>query len=262
MVGGAGQELLLVVFLLDYALLHVHRDVNHVIDLEEVRKQSFDLWFFVHAEDIGDDESLPATNLLALNIWCLILLVCRLAQKFADLVQEAVFIAQLTPSFDAQDQVKASFSRKQLRQVDRVRLTRGYISIRGAGDAARELLLDAVVADNGARREELSQELQVVCLPMAHVKDAQAFQTFQAGRPDRCIVVHLQLKDVRSLAHLVKDAHDDALCAEKGVPAILARFPVREDLEVDAICGSGDESEDASAPDFALPGLRLELFGK
>ena len=152
-------------------------------------------------------------------------------------MQEAVFITQLAPSLNAKDQVKASLSRKQLRQVDRVRRTRGHLSIQGAGDAARELLLDAVVADNGAWREELAQELEVVCLSMAHVEDAQAFQTFQAGRPDRRIVVHLQLEDVRSLAHLVEDAHDDALCAEKGVPAILARFPVREDLEVDAICG-------------------------
>ena len=38
MVGGAGQELLLAILLLDYALLHVHRDVNHIVDLEEVRK--------------------------------------------------------------------------------------------------------------------------------------------------------------------------------------------------------------------------------
>ena len=112
MVGGAGQELLLAVFLLDHALLHVHRDVNHVVDLEEVRKQSFDLWFFVRAEDVGDDESLPATDLLALDVWRLVLLVCRLAQKFADLVQEAVFIAQLAPRLDAQDQVKAPLSRK------------------------------------------------------------------------------------------------------------------------------------------------------
>ena len=76
MVGRAGQELLLAVFLLDYAFLHIHRDVNHVVDLEEVRKQSFDLRFFVHTEDISDDESLPATNLLAVDVWRLILFVC------------------------------------------------------------------------------------------------------------------------------------------------------------------------------------------
>ena len=123
------------------------------------------------------------------------------------------------------------------------------------GDAIRELLFDAVIADDRARREELAKELEVVCLPMAHVEDTQAFQAFQARRPDRCIVVHLQLEDVRSLAHLAEDAHDDAFCAEEGVPAVLAGFSVQEELEVDAICGPRDESEEASTPDFALQGL-------
>ena len=71
-------------------------------------------------------------------------------------MQEAVFITQLAPSLNAKDQVKASLSRKQLRQVDRVRLTRGHMSIQGAGEAARELLSDTVVADYGARREEFA----------------------------------------------------------------------------------------------------------
>ena len=130
------------------------------------------------------------------------------------------------------------------------------------GDAACELLLDAVEADDGARREELAEELKAVRLPMAYVEDAQAFQTFQARRPDRRIVVHLQLEDVRSLADLAEDAHDYALCAEKSVPTVLAGFLVWEELEVDAVCGLGNESEDASAPDLALPGLRCELFRK
>ena len=100
------------------------------------------------------------------------------------------------------------------------------------------MFLDAIIADDGPRREELAEELQVVCLSVTDVKDAQAFQTIvQTGRSDRCVIVHLQLEDVRSLAHLVENSHDDALGAEEGISTILAWFPVGEDLKIDAVCG-------------------------
>ena len=110
LVGGAGEEFLLAVFLLNYALLHVHRDVNDVFDLEEDGEEGFDLRLFVRAEDVGDDEPLTAAHLFALDVRRLVLLICRLAQKFAHLVQEAILVAQLAPRLNAQDQVKAPFT--------------------------------------------------------------------------------------------------------------------------------------------------------
>ena len=90
--------------------LNIHWNIYDVIDLEIVWEEGLYDWLFIDGEDVRDHKSLLAAHLLTLNIRRLVLLVRRLAQKLADLVQEPIFVIQFVPSLDAKDQVKTLFS--------------------------------------------------------------------------------------------------------------------------------------------------------
>ena len=71
---------------------------------------------------------------------------------------------------------------------------------------------------------------------MADVKHAQTLQTVEAGGANRRVIVHLELENVRSLAHLAENSHNDAFGAQQGISTVLTGFTVREELKVD-VCG-------------------------
>ena len=71
---------------------------------------------------------------------------------------------------------------------------------------------------------------------MTDIKNAQTLQTVKTRGPYRRIIVHLELENVGSLAHLAKNAHYDALSAQKGITTVLTGLTVREELKV-YICG-------------------------
>jgi hypothetical protein len=93
------------------------------------------------AEDVSNHKSLAA---VVINVWRLILLA-RLAQKLPDLVEEAFMVVELAPRLDAQNEVEAALTAQELGQVHR-RCCLTRIDL-----AARQLLLDAVVAYDRAR---------------------------------------------------------------------------------------------------------------
>ena len=151
-VASFGQKLLLSIFLLNHALLHSYRDVYDVIDFKVSRQEGLDSGLLIHSEHVGDHESLPPAHLLALNVRRLILLIRRLAQKFADLMEESVLVTKFIPGLDAENQVEATLTGQELRQVDRVRRTSSRLSspTRVATESTRESLFDAVVAYNSS----------------------------------------------------------------------------------------------------------------
>ena len=81
-----------------------------------------------------------------------LVLLSRLIQKFPCLVEETFLIRKLAPSLDAENQVEATLTGQELRQVDRVRRTSSRLSspTRVATESTRESLFDAVVAYNSS----------------------------------------------------------------------------------------------------------------
>ena len=81
------------------------------------------------------------------------------------------------------------------------------------------------------------KELEIICLSVRKVENAEALERVYPCRLQRRVVVHLQLKDVTAMDQLAEDATlalDHSIKAEQGVPAIGSLTIVGEHSPVEA----------------------------